>query len=99
MDDIAAQFSIKKLEAKATTKSVEGKSTSAAKYMDPKTGATWSGDSRAPGWIANAKNRDKFLADGKSRSAPVAAKQVKQGNYLRGPLLARWCQRPDEISD
>lgn len=31
----------------------------AAKYMDPKTGATWSGRGRAPAWIG--KNRDRFL--------------------------------------
>jgi len=29
------------------------------KYMDPKTGATWSGRGRAPTWIG--KNRDRFL--------------------------------------
>lgn len=33
----------------------------APKYRDPKTGATWSGRGRAPQWIANAKNRDRFL--------------------------------------
>ncbi|PRD74613.1 DNA-binding protein [Burkholderia multivorans] len=32
-----------------------------AKYRDPKTGATWSGRGRAPAWIKNAKNRDRFL--------------------------------------
>lgn len=32
-----------------------------AKYRDPKTGATWSGRGRAPDWIKNAKNRDRFL--------------------------------------
>ncbi len=31
------------------------------KYMDPKTGATWSGRGRAPAWIG--KNRDKFLIE------------------------------------
>lgn len=31
----------------------------APKYMDPKTGATWSGRGRAPAWIG--KNRDRFL--------------------------------------
>lgn len=35
------------------------KKTVAAKYRDPKTGATWSGRGRAPAWIG--KNRDKFL--------------------------------------
>ncbi|WGS43413.1 H-NS histone family protein [Burkholderia sp. JSH-S8] len=32
-----------------------------AKYLDPKTGATWSGRGRAPAWIKDAKNRDRFL--------------------------------------
>jgi DNA-binding protein H-NS len=32
-----------------------------AKYADPKSGKTWSGFGRAPGWIASAKNRDAFL--------------------------------------
>lgn len=31
------------------------------KYRDPKTGATWSGRGRAPAWMANAKDRTKFL--------------------------------------
>ena len=35
----------------------------AAKYQDPKTGATWSGFGRAPGWIASAKNRYLFMVD------------------------------------
>lgn len=35
------------------------KSPVAPKYMDPKTGATWSGRGRAPAWIG--KNRDRFL--------------------------------------
>ncbi|MCY0852553.1 H-NS histone family protein [Cupriavidus sp. D39] len=29
------------------------------KYLDPKTGATWSGRGRAPAWLG--KNRDRFL--------------------------------------
>ena len=33
----------------------------AAKYQDPKTGATWSGKGRAPAWISKVKNRDRFL--------------------------------------
>ncbi len=42
----------------------------AAKYRDPATGATWSGFGRAPAWIANAANRDEFLA-GATKTAPV----------------------------
>ena len=32
-----------------------------ARYRDPKTGATWSGRGRAPGWIKDVKNRDRYL--------------------------------------
>ncbi|MBU9172892.1 H-NS histone family protein [Burkholderia gladioli] len=31
------------------------------KYLDPKTGATWSGRGRPPEWIKNAKDRGRFL--------------------------------------
>lgn len=31
-----------------------------AKYQNPKTGETWSGRGRAPGWLAG-KNRERFL--------------------------------------
>ncbi|WP_322014908.1 H-NS histone family protein [Paraburkholderia sp. J12] len=34
---------------------------SEVKYQNPETGETWSGRGRAPGWIRDAKNRDKFL--------------------------------------
>jgi hypothetical protein len=32
-----------------------------AKYLEPKTRATWSGKGRAPAWLAAAKDRSKFL--------------------------------------
>lgn len=35
-----------------------------AKYRDPKSGATWSGRGRAPNWIKDAKNRNRFLIKG-----------------------------------
>jgi DNA-binding protein H-NS len=34
-----------------------------AKYLDPKSGATWSGKGPAPAWLAAAKDRSKFLID------------------------------------
>ncbi|WP_175772838.1 H-NS histone family protein [Paraburkholderia phenazinium] len=42
-------------QAKATTEQV------VPKYRDPKTGATWSGRGRAPAWIKDAKNRNRFI--------------------------------------
>ncbi|MFL9860413.1 H-NS family nucleoid-associated regulatory protein [Paraburkholderia madseniana] len=35
-----------------------------AMYQDPKSGATWSGRGRAPAWLANVKDRSKFLIAG-----------------------------------
>jgi DNA-binding protein H-NS len=58
---------------KRAAKKTKAKSASVAKYADPKTGKTWSGFGRAPGWIAGAKNRDAFLV-GKSSAAESAAK-------------------------
>ena len=64
----------------------------AAKYQDPKSGATWSGRGRAPAWIASAKNRDRFLVDSNavSSSTSVGSKVKKQGNYVRGPQPAKY---------
>lgn len=54
-----------------------------------KTGATWSGQGRAPGWIATAKDRSKFAVEGMATSsAPAAKKSAKAGNYVRGPQPA-----------
>jgi DNA-binding protein H-NS len=70
-------------KATAVKKAIVGKkpatakrtSKGAAKYADPKTGKTWSGFGRAPGWIAGAKNRDAFLVDKIGVKSPeVAAK-------------------------
>jgi DNA-binding protein H-NS len=70
-------------------KSAGGKGASLVKYRNPKSGDTWSGHGRAPGWIANAKSRDKFLVD--ASAAPVTApakKAAKPGRYVRGPQPA-----------
>jgi len=76
------------------TRSAEPKteSTASAKYRDPKSGAEWSGRGRAPGWIANAKNRNRFLIDGNAASATVTTKKASAagGNYVRGPQPAKY---------
>lgn len=43
------------------TRAASAWSVGAARYRDPKTGATWSGRGRAPGWIKGVKNRDRYL--------------------------------------
>ncbi|MFM0219759.1 MULTISPECIES: H-NS histone family protein [Paraburkholderia] len=54
-----------------------------ALYRDAKSAATWSGRGRAPAWIAQAKDRGRFLIDGVSAADrkpvvknPVANKAV-----------------------
>jgi DNA-binding protein H-NS len=55
------------------------KGTQPALYLDPNSGATWSGRGRAPAWLANVKDRSKFLIDGDSTAAdanPAVTKAV-----------------------
>lgn len=47
-----------------------------AKYLDPKTGATWSGRGPAPAWLAAAKDRTRFLVDG-ANAGPADASGAK----------------------
>ncbi len=79
------------------------------KYRDPKTGATWSGFARAPQWIANVKDRSKFLIDASDaavgagraseakRAGKSAAKAVATGKlpakYLNPTTGATWSGR------
>ena len=77
--DIMAEFNLTiehltlAVAGKRASKKTKVKAASVAKYADPKTGKTWSGFGRAPGWIASAKNRDAFLV-GKSAATEAAAK-------------------------
>lgn len=51
----------------------------AAKYREPKSGATWSGRGPAPAWLAGAKDRSKFLIGGNGTAAdakPVVTKAI-----------------------
>ena len=47
-----------------------------AKYLDPKSGATWCGLGRILHWIAKAKNRDAFLI-GQGAAPTIAEPFVK----------------------
>jgi DNA-binding protein H-NS len=90
-EDIAAHFrnSSTARHAKASTKSTAH--AGAAKYLDPKTGATWTGHGRAPAWIAKVKDRSKFLAADGSVSSEAARKPAtKPGNYPRGPQAPKY---------
>jgi len=54
----------------------------AAKYRDPKSGATWSGRGPTPAWLAGAKDRSKFLIAGRSERDDRAA-QLRALRSLR----------------
>ena len=61
-----AKTAAKKASVAAGTLASKGqrKGPQPAKYLDPKTGATWSGRGPAPAWLAAAKDRTRFLVDG-----------------------------------
>jgi DNA-binding protein H-NS len=61
-----AKIAAKKASVAAGTLASKGqrKGPQPAKYLDPKTGATWSGRGPAPAWLAAAKDRTRFLVDG-----------------------------------
>lgn len=65
---------VKKAVAKSKSKSkpATAKPAGAPKYRDPKSDKTWTGNGKAPGWIAGAKNRDKFLI-----GLPASAAQLE----------------------
>jgi DNA-binding protein H-NS len=71
------------------TKAKAGGKADSAKYVDPKTGATWSGRGRAPAWIANARDRSVFLAADAGEPAARAKVSVKRKTAARkGPQPA-----------
>lgn len=43
------------------------------KYRDPKSGKTWTGHGKPPGWIAGVRNRDAFLIDKPAAEVTPAA--------------------------
>ncbi|HIE1653685.1 TPA: H-NS family nucleoid-associated regulatory protein [Burkholderia cenocepacia] len=64
LDDIrskVAEYGITENDIFGRQRGRAAKAPAQAKYLDPKSGATWSGRGRAPAWIKDAKNRDRFL--------------------------------------
>lgn len=62
-----AEYGITAEELGFTSKRTPGrkpasKTNSVPKYRNPKTGETWTGRGRAPGWLTG-KNRDRFLIE------------------------------------
>jgi DNA-binding protein H-NS len=76
---------VKPATKKAPTAGARGgqpKGPQPAKYRHPKSGATWSGKGRAPAWLANVRNRAKFLIEAEDAAAavdtPVVAKAIRK---------------------
>jgi DNA-binding protein H-NS len=55
-----------------------------AKYRDHKTGATWTGHGRAPGWIAGVKDRTRFLVEGASELKSAVKASVAHAKGTKG---------------
>jgi DNA-binding protein H-NS len=55
-----------------------------AKYRDHKTGATWTGHGRAPGWIAGVKDRTQFLIEGASELKSAAKAALTHAKASKG---------------
>jgi hypothetical protein len=60
----AGARSAKKTAATAKKSPSLAKGKLPAKYLNPKTGETWSGWARPPAWIKDVKDRTKFLIHG-----------------------------------
>ena len=90
--DIDAHVGSRKRGPKAAAKTAVGTVKSVPKYRDPKSGATWSGHGRAPGWITNVKDRSRFLVDGSTAATkPASGSKAKAAdNYVRGPRPAKY---------
>ncbi|MBP0589232.1 H-NS histone family protein [Paraburkholderia sp. LEh10] len=89
--DIAAHLGHKK-RGRPSLKSAGVQTKGVAKYMNPETGATWTGHGRAPAWIAAAKDRNKYLVGGASAQAVkrVAVKGAAGNGQPKGPQPAKY---------
>jgi DNA-binding protein H-NS len=78
---------------KKATKGTTAKTGKPAKYMDPKTGKTWTGHGKAPGWIAaatKAGRRDDFLIEKVNQAKPAEkSKPAKPVVSKKAPTAAK----------
>lgn len=93
VDDIAPAKAAQRGKKAQATKVKVGKP---AKYMDPKTGKTWTGHGKAPGWIAaatKAGRRDDFLIEkvsqGKATKPAEKSKPAKPVAAKKAPTVAK----------
>jgi hypothetical protein len=83
-EDIEAKAKAKREGKAASGAAVSAKSSKVSgslgskvppKYQHPETGATWTGRGSAPAWIADMKDRTKYLIA--SRAEPQAARKIR----------------------
>lgn len=93
VDDIAPAKATQRGKKAQATKVKVGKP---AKYMDPKSGKTWTGHGKAPGWIAaatKAGRRDDFLIEkvsqGKATKPAEKSKPAKPVAAKKAPTVAK----------
>jgi DNA-binding protein H-NS len=93
-EDIEAKAKAKREVKAASGAAVSAKSSKASgslgskvppKYQHPKTGATWTGRGSAPSWIADAKDRSKFLIT----SGPEVAPEASAGSVSKAKTAVR----------
>ena len=94
----------KKAAATAGTAAHKGRQTGPqpAKYRDPKSGATWSGRGPAPAWLADAKDRSKFLIDGSNvitgAGAASKPKSIARKPATKTPVAKRAAARKSVVA-
>jgi DNA-binding protein H-NS len=57
-----------------------------AKYLDPKTGASWSGRGPAPAWLAAVKDRSKFLITGVAETSTASKASKPRSSAASGAV-------------
>jgi DNA-binding protein H-NS len=75
-----------KAAAGAKTRGAKAAGKLPPKYLNPETGATWSGHARPPAWIKNAKDRSVFLIDqsaADAEAAPASAPKRKRASVAK----------------
>ena len=88
--DKAAKGTQAGAKASVKTRTMRGprKTAGVPRYQDPKTGKTWTGNGKAPGWIAGVTQRDAFLISGTPASTSVPTKAPKAARKTKADAAA-----------
>ncbi|WP_434716177.1 H-NS family nucleoid-associated regulatory protein [Paraburkholderia sp. A3RO-2L] len=78
LEDIGNPYGARGRSAKNSKgKTGRAKGKQPPKYMNPKTGETWSGLARPPAWIKDVKDRSKFLINKGDAGGPPTARKTQ----------------------